>query len=843
MHGESPLTVPTPGSILEAALVDAQGSPMQMPPVLHAKQGSYSSASSSVRVRQIVVTKDQSGHTKSTASQSAVPTTATASSPATIVSIPQAKPEAGSLKSPAKEAHAAPWKTEATSQEKDTTQTKDQHAPQPVENASSGTKEPTESTTTKPSQPDDTSKSTTQAPAKSKLNLDKPMPDLPRTHGKFDDHIREVREAERSEKEKKRKQGKPSLPDFPSFPGPPNAPFAQYPPRSQSPVNRRPDPRSRAMSPTPHMARNGPGPYPGPRPGPRPLGPGPGPRSDPHFRSQTPDKMQRPQSPFAPANNTMRPNMTNKQVSSRNLKENEANAAAPSAASSATPRPQSPTLPNESTTSLNSTLSKPAAPSSGSDQTPKAEPTTLSKSDRPASPPKDASTTNLTVGNVEKHDDPPPPPLKDRDIRSPTPDLTGRPRSPAESIPRGEGVVDHVVPARSKASEQARAATPDLSSAAGRTPAQNAADVDPVKTLQGIHAQIEGLHSRYVQLRGDRIKLSTAISAALREQKPGPDYANMLLDQHLSLNAINSSMDICFAKLKALDCRKEDAIAALIERTKRKSDPAEMREPLSARLAATASPMPESGRSTPDVEPKTLAPSLFKPAKSPSLLGLGLGFPTPEIGSNESPVIPQGKDGKRSADPEKRVTAIRNSGDQSDSTRQNKSGLQTKESPVLPSSTEEQVAKNEPSKAPVDEGKAAQFVDLIPQTGDRTSGSRSAAPTLETSIPNSDLGLKGQLPKASAGTKPMSPKTPVTATAAAMPKRKPVPSPRQGTNDSVSSSTTGESAAEEHEARTPRLSSDEPFGLKSAKRGMLQTIQVFVDDDILDYYHNGSDRR
>jgi hypothetical protein len=31
-----------------------------------------------------------------------------------------------------------------------------------------------------------------------------------------------------------------------------------------------------------------------------------------------------------------------------------------------------------------------------------------------------------------------------------------------------------------------------------------------------------------------------------------------------------------------------------------------------------------------------------------------------------------------------------------------------------------------------------------------------------------------------------------------------------------------------------------PFGLKSAKRGMLQTIQVFVDDDILDYYKNGA---
>ncbi|KAI6872367.1 hypothetical protein KC334_g18749, partial [Hortaea werneckii] len=38
---------------------------------------------------------------------------------------------------------------------------------------------------------------------------------------------------------------------------------------------------------------------------------------------------------------------------------------------------------------------------------------------------------------------------------------------------------------------------------------------------------------------------------------------------------------------------------------------------------------------------------------------------------------------------------------------------------------------------------------------------------------------------------------------------------------------------------SPTQDEDElPMGLKSARRGQMQTIQVFFDDEILDYYHN-----
>jgi hypothetical protein len=87
---------------------------------------------------------------------------------------------------------------------------------------------------------------------------------------------------------------------------------------------------------------------------------------------------------------------------------------------------------------------------------------------------------------------------------------------------------------------------------------------DPAATLKELTEQTEALQLRYASLRTDRQALSASIVCKLQEIKPGPHYHNLLLDEQLSLAAVSSSMDICFAKLKALDCRKEDLVAALI---------------------------------------------------------------------------------------------------------------------------------------------------------------------------------------------------------------------------------------------------------------------------------------
>lgn len=87
--------------------------------------------------------------------------------------------------------------------------------------------------------------------------------------------------------------------------------------------------------------------------------------------------------------------------------------------------------------------------------------------------------------------------------------------------------------------------------------------VQALAELADLAKQTEALFARHAKLRAERQQLSTEITQGLRENKPGPDYANTLLDQHQSLATITSSMDICLAKLKSLDCRKENAIAVL----------------------------------------------------------------------------------------------------------------------------------------------------------------------------------------------------------------------------------------------------------------------------------------
>ncbi|KAM3415349.1 hypothetical protein BST61_g8878 [Cercospora zeina] len=94
-------------------------------------------------------------------------------------------------------------------------------------------------------------------------------------------------------------------------------------------------------------------------------------------------------------------------------------------------------------------------------------------------------------------------------------------------------------------------------------------DNDPVTMLQDTTEQCDALHARYSSLRAERQKLSGGIIEKLQQQQEATTQEGMsvLLYEHLSLAAISSSMDICFAKLKSLECRKEDAIAALIAQT------------------------------------------------------------------------------------------------------------------------------------------------------------------------------------------------------------------------------------------------------------------------------------
>ena len=94
--------------------------------------------------------------------------------------------------------------------------------------------------------------------------------------------------------------------------------------------------------------------------------------------------------------------------------------------------------------------------------------------------------------------------------------------------------------------------------------------------------------------------MSSGIMASLRESKPGPEYNNTLMDKHVALAAVTSSMDICFAKMKSLDCRKEEAIAALlaIVAPKRQgSSSARRQDALKSKTDGTARPQLKSSNS------------------------------------------------------------------------------------------------------------------------------------------------------------------------------------------------------------------------------------------------------
>lgn len=87
---------------------------------------------------------------------------------------------------------------------------------------------------------------------------------------------------------------------------------------------------------------------------------------------------------------------------------------------------------------------------------------------------------------------------------------------------------------------------------------------DPVQALKDLSSQVEALHVRYCNLRAERQRISAGLVERLKVQQPDSDFMNVLINDQLSLAAVSSSMDICFAKLKSLECLKEDAISELI---------------------------------------------------------------------------------------------------------------------------------------------------------------------------------------------------------------------------------------------------------------------------------------
>ena len=427
--------------------------------------------------------------------------------------------------------------------------------------------------------------------------------------------------------------------------------------------------------------------------------------------------------------------------------------------------------------------------------------------------------------------------------RAPTPELGSRPPSPAVSL-NGTSIDAKTLPILP--ADMPRSPKPEVRSFKPSVP--QSATLDPLQTLQDLNKQCEALHARYSSLRSDRLRLSTGISVSLREQQPGPGYANTLLDQHLSLNAISSSMDICFAKLKSLDCRKEEAMATFLTQSRARSV-AEARKSASLRPHLKA-PSQESLRSMSEIlmEPKSLTPEMANSAKlssSPTITKTSPGSTTPKVGqeakeeAKASPQLEQ-REHKDTNESTKRTTVIRASPEEE----------RSPVSPILPdppvspasaiSSLEEK-----PKRIRVKGIKAAKILGLVAQSVNGRPGSPGI--TLPDDTPTNGITkqvaveLQIQPTKSPDKWKTSYPPTPGLPPT---PKRKPPPPPRQGTNDSVgstSSSSRAESSPDLPEVKTPRASQDTPLGVKNAKPGILHSVQVFVDDDILDYY-KGSGR-
>lgn len=491
----------------------------------------------------------------------------------------------------------------------------------------------------------------------------------------------------------------------------------------------------------------------------------------------------------------------------------------------------------------------------------------------------DARSTLLTASEQPQDDDHLKRPASPANLgRSPSPSPSIRPSSPGDLLSKFSSAksLPSLPPEPGP-----RPTTPDVASVL--TFDARVTISDPVQTLQDLTRQSEALHARHASLRADRLKLSTAISASLKDSKPGPEYANLLLDQHLSLNAINSSLDICFAKLKSLDCKKEEAIQKLVEQAKdrqirsrrHKGTPSVATHTTQASLSGHS-----SKASTPDIGTGVLpAPREKEVRQSPSLSSIdttssaaelaqhsdvsgtnsntkesppndseseraslvdGLPTPKPKLPGqalsmlSENTITPRQDSPMDTRDPglEKRNTMVKLP------SVSPAPSLFTKElvemSPVSPIEEDdtERNLDEPPRRITIKGAKAAKILGLVAERSESPSNITlpDASPT-ETR--NSPVEMKIQRKPVPGPPKGAAPPPP--GRVAPVP-----PQPgRKRTNDSASTVQTDSSP--ESEVRTPRASQEGlvPKGLKIGKKQrppQAVQVQVVNDDDILDYY-------
>ncbi|KJX97561.1 hypothetical protein TI39_contig481g00030 [Zymoseptoria brevis] len=98
-------------------------------------------------------------------------------------------------------------------------------------------------------------------------------------------------------------------------------------------------------------------------------------------------------------------------------------------------------------------------------------------------------------------------------------------------------------------------------------------DLGPLRILEHLNQESEALNTRQANLRAERQRISANIISTLQSPQRTPEHLDHVLNDQLALVTINSSMDICWAKMKSLECRREDAIAALISQTNNPGQP------------------------------------------------------------------------------------------------------------------------------------------------------------------------------------------------------------------------------------------------------------------------------
>ncbi|SMY19813.1 unnamed protein product [Zymoseptoria tritici ST99CH_1A5] len=165
---------------------------------------------------------------------------------------------------------------------------------------------------------------------------------------------------------------------------------------------------------------------------------------------------------------------------------------------------------------------------------------------------------------------------------SPAPGMPGR---PLVNMPDSSGWrLDNSALAAARANVAALSAAPsirsfnlsDVTSTNGTAPHNYSGrrdDLGPLRILEHLNQESEALSTRQANLRAERQRISANIITTLQSPQRTPDFLDHVLNDQLALVAINSSMDICWAKMKSLECRREDAVAALISQTNNPEQP------------------------------------------------------------------------------------------------------------------------------------------------------------------------------------------------------------------------------------------------------------------------------